>query len=177
MKKRRGYSLVECLITIGLIGAVLSIVAVVTNRVHCSCRRVAETSAAELELERFSAQLRSDAHRAVSVEKVEGNGDETPFTGLLLELADGSSVNYSLHTDYLERLRRPAGEAAQRETYRFPKSFSAVWQIDQERPRPLVSLRMDPTADIGTYNSIGMRSIRINAAVGVLPRPFSPEES
>ena len=174
MRTRRGHSLVECLITIGLIGATLSILAVAMSRMHRSCLRVSQASTAELELERFALQLRTDAHQALSVER-DGANDATAGT-LLFTLADDLSVKYTLQATRVERLLRRGDEVRHRETYRLPKSFTAAWQVRTDRSSPLVSLKLEP-GPVGSSVSLGFQSIQIDAAVGLFPSLLPSDES
>jgi type II secretory pathway pseudopilin PulG len=176
MRTRRGHSLVECLITIGLIGATLSIVAVAMSQMRLSCRRVSEASAAELELERFAVQLRSDAHQALSVER-EGSDDANETSGtLLFKLSDERSVKYTLRTTHLERLLERGDEIRHRETYRLPRSFTALWQVQTDRSLPLVSLKLEP-GPLGPGVPLEVQPIQIDAAVGLFPSLLSRDES
>jgi len=176
MRTRRGHSLVECLIAIGLIGATLSIVALAMSQMRRSCRRVSQASTTELELERFAFQLRTDAHQALSVE-LEGADDATAAAGtLLFNLADELSVKYTLQAVQVERLVHRGDEVRHRETYRLPKSFTAAWEVQTDRPLPLVSLKLEP-GPVGSNVSLGFQSIQIDAAVGLFPSLLPSDES
>ena len=174
MRTRRGHSLVECLIAIGLIGATLSIVAVAMSQMHRSCRRVSEASTTELELERFAFQLRTDAHQAISVEREGANG--ATADALLFGLAHELSVKYTLQATHVERLLHRGDEVRHRETYRLPKSFTAAWQVRTDRSSPLVSLRLEP-GPVGSSVSLGFQAIQIDAAVGLFPSLLPSDES
>ena len=176
MRTRRGHSLVECLITIGLIGATLSVVAVAMSQMRRSSQRVSEASMTELELERFSLQLRTDAHRALSVEREGANGANATAGTLLFGLADELSVKYTLQATHVERLLHRGDEVRHRETYRLPKSFTAAWQVQTDRPAPLVSLKLEP-GPVGSSVSLGFQAIQIDAAVGLFPSLLPSDES
>ena len=68
MKSRRGYSLIECLVTIALIGTAMTTVAVSMSGMQLACQRVREETIAEMELQRLAVQLRADAHEALSAQ-------------------------------------------------------------------------------------------------------------
>ena len=176
MRTRRGYSLVECLITIILIGATLSVVAVAMSRMRLSCVRVSRASTEELELERFALQLRTDAHQALSVEEEEGNDATATGPALVFRLADGRWVQYTVQATHVERLLHRGDEVRHRETYRLPKSFAAVWQVQTDRSLPLVSLKLEP-GPIGSSVSLGFQTIQIDAAVGLFPSQLPSDES
>jgi type II secretory pathway pseudopilin PulG len=176
MRTRRGHSLVECLIAISLIGATLSIVAVAMNQIRRTCRRVSEVSTVELELQRFAAQLRADAHQALSVEQTGANDANAAGGTLLLSLAGERSVKYTLRATHVERLLHRGDELRQRETYGLPKSVTAAWQVQTDRSLPLVSLKLEP-GPVESGRPQGIQSIQINAAVGLFPALLSSDES
>lgn len=172
MRKRRGYSLVECLVAIGLIGATFSTLTVALTGVCRCCQRVGEESATEIELERFAAALRADAHVALSASLEDAADPNQPARVLRLPLADEQSVKYTLRAGYIERVLQSNDELRHRETYRLPKSFATRWQVDRDRSRPMVSLMLDP----GSAGPLGFQAMRIDAAVGLLgPAPTEQE--
>jgi len=176
MKSRRGHSLVECLISVGLIGAVMSTVAVAMHGMRRSCRTVREESTSQLELGRFAAQLRTDAHRALSVNR-KGSVDPSVAADVVsFALAAEVSVEYTLQATQIERLLRTGGEIRHRETYRMPISCTAGWQVQTDRASPLVSLILQP-ASTQPGGPLGFQTIQIDAAVGLLPPPPPRDES
>lgn len=174
MRTRRGHTLVECLITIGLIGATLSIVAVAMNQIRLASQRVGQAATTEIDLERLALQLRTDAHRARSVKQEPAN-DATGGT-LWFSLDDELSAKYTLRTTHLERRLQRGDEVRHRETYRLPKSFTAEWQVQTDRSSPLVSLKLEP-GPVGSSISLGFQTIQIDAAVGIFPSPLPSDES
>ena len=176
MKKRQGYSLVECLVAIGLISATLSTVAVATSGMYRCCQRVRGESVTELELERLAAGLRADAHQALSV-KLDGHTDtEEAVDTLVLTLADERSVQYTLRAQRVERVLHYGDEVRHRETYRLPASFTARWEIERNRLLPMASLLLDP-GPVGSNSPLGFQAMRIDAAVGLLQPLLAPRES
>jgi len=177
MRTRRGYYLAECLVAIALMGATFSTVAVATSGMYRCCRRVREESAGELELVRLAAQLRADAHQALSVRE-EGPADAKAAAAktLLLTLGDERSVHYTLRAGRVERVLSRGDEPAHRETYRLPGSFTARWQVGDGRPARMVSLMLVP-GPVGSNTPSGSQAIRIDAAVGLLGPPPVPHKS
>jgi type II secretory pathway pseudopilin PulG len=176
MRNRRGHSLIECLVTIGLIGMTLSIVAVAMSQMRRSCQRVGEASTAELELERFSFQLRTDAHRALSAKRKAADGEGPNGPELLFTLADRQRVKYTLQTTRVERLLYQGDEVRHRDSYGLPKSFTGDWELRTDRSSPLVSLKLEP-GSVESVGPMGYQSIQIDAAVGLLPSPRPRDES
>ncbi len=175
MRTRRGHTLVECLIAIGLIGVVMSTLAVAMHGMHRSCQSVRKDSTTDLELGRLAAQLRTDAHRALSVKQKDS--DEPEGTAAVsFALTAGVSVEYTLRATHVERLLRAGDEIRHRETYRLPNSSTATWQLRTDRTSPLVSLILQPvSAELG--GPLGSGTIQIDAAVGLLPPPLPRDKS
>lgn len=167
MRKRGGFSLVECLIAISLMAVVFSTIAVAMSGLRRCSRRIREESQVELDLERFSSQLRADAHLALSVDLEDSADPGSAANTLLLTLTDERSVRYTLQARSIQRVLRQGEEPRHRETYRLPPSCTAHWQVDVDRPSPMVSLRIDPGAADST-NPFGFQAMRIDAAVGLL---------
>ena len=176
MRNRRGHSLVECLITIGLIGATMSTVAVAMHGMRRSCRTVREESATQLELGRLAAQLRTDAHRALSVKQDNSVDPTATANAVSFSLAADVSVEYTLQATQIERLLRSGDEIRHRETYRLPVSVTAGWQVRTDRASTLVSLILQP-ASAALGGPLGFQTIQIDAAVGLLPPPLPRDES
>ena len=114
MRRRGGYTLVECLIAIALIGVTMTVVAVAMSGMHRACRRVRQDAAIEMELQRFAAQFRADAHLAVSAQQEDSAEGNAPTGTLLLTLNDRESVRYTLRAQFVER--QCAGNDRLRET-------------------------------------------------------------
>ncbi len=176
MRTRQGHTLIECMVAIVLLGATLATVSVAISGVYRCRQRVGEESATELDLQRFAAQLRADAHRAVSVKKEKPDDSGEAVNTLLLTLTDGRSVEYTVEGRYVERVLRQGDRSRHRETYRLAKAFAAHWQVQRDRPSPLVSLMLDPATG-GANGPLGIQTIRIDAAVGLLRSPIAPHES
>ena len=181
MRTRRGSSLFECLIAIGLIGATFSTVAVAMSGMYRTHRRVRGEAGRELELERFAAQLRADAHQALSVEEetVADPNAADPNAAvkiLSLTLPGGRSVHYTLQERRVERVLRRGDELLHRETYRLPGAFIARWGVARDRSWPMVSLMLEP-GPAGPDSPLGFQAMRIDAAVGLLRSPPAPNES
>jgi type II secretory pathway component PulJ len=129
MTARSGYTLIESTVAITMIGAVLGSVALSLHATRQANRRVRDEVASELELGRFTAQLRSDAHQAQSARLDSGKTPHSPLphagegsgkTGseasgsaskeagaaplvLSLALADGRIARYTLQAQGIER--------------------------------------------------------------------------
>ncbi len=167
MRTRGGSNLVECLIAISLIAVVFSTIAVAMSGLRRGNRRVRQEAQVELDLQRFSSQLRADAHLALSVDLENPTDPDGAANTLALTLMDERSVRYTLQAGSIQRVLRQGEEPRHRETYRLPPSCTADWQVDADRPSPMVSLKIDPGAADST-GPLGFQAMRIDAAVGLL---------
>lgn len=176
MRKRSGYSLVECLVAIALIGATMTTVAVAMSGMQRASQRVRGEIASEMELQRFAVQLRADTHAALSaVEETEENGGAAARS-IRLALSDEKSVQYSLEAGCIQRVQRRGDELLHRETYRLPEMYSAHWELEKNGSASMVSLKLEPEP-VELSGRMGDRPLQINAAVGLLSRPLEQVKS
>lgn len=169
MRKRPGYSLVECVVAIGLIAATFTIVAVATAGMQRAIGRIRADAETELALERLAVQLRADAHEAVEAEPSAPGADGSP--GLLrLTLGETRSIDYAIAAKRIERRVRRGGAVVHRETYRLPDTSGVHWELSGGSSAPVVILRIDPAAP-GSADSIAGHGMEIQAAVGLLQPP------
>jgi type II secretory pathway pseudopilin PulG len=176
MKTRRGHSLVECVIAIGLIGATFTTVAVAMSGMYRTSRRVCRAAGTELDLERFAAQLRGDAHQSLSVKEDIVTSPSGDAKTLSLTLTSERSVYYTLREGHVERVLRRGDALQHRETYRLSGAFTARWFVDRDRARPMVSLILEAGA-AGASSPLGFQAMRIDAAVGLLRPLPAPSQS
>ncbi len=176
MRTRQGYTLVECMVAIVLIGVTLATVSVALSGVYRCRQRVGEESAMELDLQRFAVQLRADAHDAVSAEEQKPDEPDAAVVTLLLKLTDDRSVEYTLEGRHVERVLRQGDRLRHRDTYRLPKAYAAHWQVRRDRPLPIASLMLNPETT-GGNGPLRIRAIRLDAAVGLLRGPIAPNKS
>ncbi len=172
MKKHRGYSLIECLVTIALIGTVMTTVAVSMSGMQRACHRAGEETSAEMELQRLAAQLRADAHEALSGQQEDGAGTDpkTPAGVLRLVLNDEEEIRYTLGARTVNREHRRNKEVVHRESYRIPAGYAVGWKLDTGNPLPIVSLQFEP--EPGCIGSpTGIRALEVAAVIGVLGQP------
>ena len=197
MRKRRGYSLVECLATFALIGTALTMVAVSMNGMQRACQRVRDDTLTEMELQRLALQLRTDAHAAASAREVVAADDGSQPDTLRLVLNGEESVDYMAAADVVRRELRRSEQVLHRETYRLPTAYTAQWMLEtgnpsenqgKESPReenqqagprvaagardphPVVSLRLEPEP-VDRGGRPGGRALSISAAVGLIGPP------
>ncbi len=175
MRRRKGFTLVECLAAIAMIGAAMTTVAVAMSGMHRACQRVREEIASEMELQRLAVQLRADAHEALSAKQEEGEEENAAPGSVLLALGNEESVQYTVQAGHIQRVQRRGDELLHRETYRLPEEYSAHWELKKNGSAPMVSLKLEPHP-VELSGRMGDRPVQINAAVGLLTQgPTQPE--
>jgi prepilin-type N-terminal cleavage/methylation domain-containing protein len=167
MKRRRGFSLVECVVAIGLIAVAFTTVAVATGGIRRALARLRADVEIELAIERLAIQLRADAHEALAADLPAPVEQAAPAGSLRLTLNGQRRIDYSIRADRIERVVRRQGTVAHRETYRLPESPAACWALSSEGAAPIVALKIAP-APPGGADSIARRGVEIQAAVGLL---------
>jgi len=172
MRSRRGHTLAECLIVITLVATVMGTVSLTLHSLYQADRRVRDTVAHEKSLDRFAAQLRSDAHQAVSATIGQPSSESDPATELQLELAGDETIQYRIHEQNIERVVRRADTVQHRETYPLPTS-SPGWQLREDGTSPVVSLALELDARDQANGRLAQRQYRVDAAVSVV-RPLLP---
>ena len=146
MKRRRGHSLVECLMAISLMTVAFGTVIVALEGMFRASRQVRNEAEMQLELVRFAAQFRADVHQALAVEADGLDDPGATATAILLPLPEGRTVRYTLGPGRVERVLSRGDAVEHRETYRLPRSWSPGWQVQTDRSRPVVSLVLEPTS-------------------------------
>jgi type II secretory pathway pseudopilin PulG len=176
MKKRNAYSLVECLATLAIIATVMTTVAVSMSGLHRACRHVQRDTASEMDLQRFAAQLRTDAHGALSAQQEVAEADDNTVGSMLLLLGEEESVRYTVTADRIQREHLQNEKVIHRESYRIPETCQARWKVKENGSAPMVSLQLDP--DPADPNGpLGQQTIQVNAAIGLLKPSPAPIES
>ncbi len=175
MSRRNGYTLVECLVVIALIGTAMTTVAVAMSGMHRAGQRVRAETAVEMDLQRFAVQLRADAHEALSAEQEDGDDDKGSAPTLRLTLRDDETVRYTVGEETVQRERRRGDERVHRETYRLPQAYTAHWELEESGLVPMVRMKLEPEP-VELSSPMGTETIQIDAAVGVIRRrPAQPK--
>ena len=172
MRTRRGHTLVEVLVAITLFGVTLSTIGLTLHTMARSERQVAVALDADRELERLTVQLRQDAHQATSASTADVGEQTPPQSVLSFVLPDEETVQYTLQSGRIERVLRHQQTVRHRETYRLPAAAVGRWQVQTERPVPMVSLVLD-LAQANSSMPIGAGTCRVDAAVQLFP-PHAP---
>lgn len=167
MTVRRGYSLIETLVAIALITTTFSTIVVTLDGMFRASRGVRGEAESQLDLERFAARFRGDAHEALSVESKQEGGESGAGT-LAFALADGRTARYTIEPGGVGRVLSGGEKAEHRDTYRLPRYVAATWRLQTDRPRPIVSLVLTPKPGTGKSGPTAYQVSRVDASVGLL---------
>ncbi len=167
MRHRRGYSLIECLVAMGLAATTFTLVATSLYGMYRSSHLVREDVDLQRQWGRFAEQFRADTHEAMSIEIAKDKPENSART-LTLALPEGHTVRYTLQPKRIERVLCEGDNVRHRETYRMPPRSTSRWSEQTERTLPMISLVVvrEP-ATAGAASPLG-RTMRIDAALGLL---------
>lgn len=174
--RRRGYTLAECLIVITLIATTMGTVALTLHALCRADRCMRDTVAYERSLDRFVAQLRSDAHQAVSATIAEPSSEADPATELRFALSGEQVIQYMVQAQNIERVVRRAQTIQHRETYPLPAS-STGWQLREDGASPIVSLVVEPDDRGRGKEQVASRKCRVDAAIRLIRSPLPTSEN
>jgi hypothetical protein len=122
------------------------------------------------ELSRLARQLRTDAHEAAkaTLARESPPSRETrrdiPAT-LTVSLRDGRTIEYAIESSSLARRVRRGDALLHRESYFLPPPWTARWQIDATRERPVVSLELVGQAKEPKGAPLGTKTLRVDATL------------
>lgn len=171
MRRREGYSLIECLIAMALATSALTVVALTTTGVHQAQRRVERQSSSERDLYRLASQLRTDAHQARSASRENAESDTVE-----LVLSDQGSVDYTLQKGRVVRVQHRNDDVVHQETYGLPDGYTTQWELGENGSPGMVTLKLTPVP-VQEGTPIQGQPQQINAAVGLLPHQPAQAES
>jgi len=169
MKRRRGYSLLECLVVISLLASILGTVGWTMHALHRTDRRLGDALLASGALERLAGQLRADAHLAESAAASPASGETPAGRELSLTLPAERSVRYTLLPRAVERVVRRGTTLEHRETYPVVAT-AAGWQVTPS----LISLTVQFEPQAPAVPNATVRTGRIDAAVRLVRTPAAP---
>lgn len=176
MRKHNGYTLVECLAAIAMIGTAMTTVAVSMSGIHVAYRQMESDSFGEMEWQRLAVQLRTDAHQARSASQ-EGETDENqPGNTLRLTLHEKEVLRYIVDGRQVRREHSRNDKVVHREDYRLPENCTAHWVLKTDGPSSVASLELE----LDSAETIGQAAhpvLQIDAAVGLFrpsPAPKTP---
>jgi prepilin-type N-terminal cleavage/methylation domain-containing protein len=151
MRRRRGYTLIEMLVVLSAASTVLSISAVLVHRTMRMAAQAQAFHTEEATAWRLSAQLRSDAAGATTI-NLSSVDEEVTVT---LETSEGSSVIYQLKPQQIERSQELEGGREARDLFVLPSV--AGWKA--EAIEQSAALKIEATSSL--------RSARLPAPIPI----------
>lgn len=172
-RRRRGFSLLELLVVMSLLGAAMMMITVSLHGLYRAEAGLRGDLDREHALEQFLTRWRWDAHTSTTVQS--GNDAAGP-SGLTLSLADGRTVIYAATSQGMERIVSSNGEILQRETFLLAGRPTANWKVE-ERPEAgsIVTLHLELPSRRGSAS----QAFDFQSALGILrgAPPLSPSEA
>jgi hypothetical protein len=157
--RRRGYSLIECLVLITVMSLLIGLSAG-TIQLLLRLDRAGRTASEEaVALGRLARDFRDDAHQAAPVDPPGRSPDR-----IVLSLGDSKSVEYAIRPVDVLRTVRSGEKVLRRETYLRPARASARIDVAIDGSGPIASMVFDrPSSDrdISSYHDY-----RIEAELG-----------
>lgn len=166
--RRRGYSLIECIVLISVLSALIGLSAGTIQLLLKLDRAGRAASEEAVALARLARDFRDDAHEAPPVDPPGRSTDR-----VVLTLSESKTVEYTIRPGDVLRTVRQGEKVLRHETYRRPARASARIDVAIDGPRPIASMVFDrPSSDrdISAYHDY-----RIEAELGkhgrLKPRP------
>ena len=143
MKRRRGISLAELLLTMSACTVVLTTSATLIHRALHTQSRTRSFCDGQRSALRLADGFRRDVHAARSVKIGDAAQAGSPL--VVLEMTGGQSIEYRHDGGRIERLHKAGGGVTAREMFEFPAGSQA--QAEQPSPQ-LVRLSILPPAEV-----------------------------
>lgn len=161
--RRSAVSLVEMQVVITLMAVLVGLTGVCLHSMVRAQDRLRNSAQRRASLDRFSLQLRTDAHAAVAARL---DADQATRT-LVFTAADGSEIVYRAEASEVSRMVRHGETVRHRDTYQLPGVASVEWELSEEA-QLVVVLDSVPAQGVGKYATAP--PMRIEASVGVQAR-------
>jgi prepilin-type N-terminal cleavage/methylation domain-containing protein len=140
MKRRSGFTLIEMLVAIMLVGAALGTIVLALHAVHAADRRVRGAIEFEAQLARLTADFRRDVHNAEAVQSVAIRD----AGGVQLTLPQQQTVTYYTTVHGAASELKQADQVLRRASYFLPAA-AVAWQITGNADSSQVTCRLSPT--------------------------------
>jgi prepilin-type N-terminal cleavage/methylation domain-containing protein len=168
-KHRSGYSLIELLVVIGIMGTAMVIVTLSMHTLYRADHRLRYDWDRQHNVERLTWQLRSDAHAADSV-TVSKKPDDPLARVLTLSLPGARTIEYSLAKQGVDRTLKREGTAEHHDRFPFSSTSGNFWIVDATREQPLIALHLLDHWAENDSNNVERDVTVIQAAVGLSRR-------
>jgi prepilin-type N-terminal cleavage/methylation domain-containing protein len=174
LRSRRGFTLVELLVTVTILTFLLGLVAMVTHTLFRSQRSIRAEMLWRRSAARLSLKFREDAHAATKAELASADGSAGP-PRVTLVLSPEQQVQYRTlaETPQIERVVIRGGAAVGRDTYRLPAGARTTLELAEQDAWTLLVL----TVKSGDRTRAARPALRIEAVVGLSGGPAAEPEN
>jgi len=173
---RRGFTLVEMLAVMAVFSVTLSTIVLTLHALQKAGDRAHSNVSAGVELDRFTAQFRTDAHAARTFTVSPTEPANSAAHVLALTLPNEQIVEYQLSADQILRRVRSGDVDQHRESYRVQPLLEQGWTVTANTSSPLVTINLQPAKDRGNHPR-GLAPLSVHAAVGLTsPAPVAPSK-
>lgn len=161
MKHRSGYTLIEALTVISILGATLVPVTATIHVLYQTDHRLQDGLVRDSSVERLGEQLRMDAHQATDARVDAG----MPTASLQLTTSNQQTIRYSVVGDGVERTVFQGDERKHTELYRLRGTATLDWKLEQSDESNLIVLDLA----VQSKRPDAQSSYHVEAALRVLP--------
>jgi prepilin-type N-terminal cleavage/methylation domain-containing protein len=162
----RGFTLVELIVTITLLGLLMGIATQMLVRVLQSDARMKVNYAEQHALSRLERVLREDAVIATAWTGAESRS---------FEASNGDRIQYSIRGPWVIRELSHSGDTRNREQFRLPQGVALVWPKAAERGE-LITWEVKPGAE-GVFNANNqLIAWRVVTGIGLAETPWTVGE-
>jgi hypothetical protein len=155
-------------VALSLLSVTLTTVTLTLHTLYKADHRLRDELGHESELQRLTAQLRTDAHTADTAMIGPQADDGSATDKLELSLGTGRKIQYSILSGRVERASYLAETVEHRESYRLPPLANATWQLQEDRSPPMLSLAVELRSGDRAGEQAVSSVVRIKAALRLL---------
>jgi type II secretory pathway component PulJ len=161
--RRPAVTLIEMQVVITLMAVLVGLTGVCLHGMVRAQDRLRRNVQRRVSLDRFSLQLRTDAHAANAARL----DDDQATRSLVLTAMDASEIVYRAEASEVSRTVRRGETVQHRDTYQLPGLASVQWELSDDAQLAVV-LDSAPAQGVGKYATAP--PMRLEAAVGVQAR-------
>lgn len=176
-RRRAGYSLIETLVVISVLGMLMLVSATTLHGLYSSQRRLSQTAVRQGAWFELATHIRRDAHRAAGARRSAAADGQGQLETLALDLGDDWTVEYQLDSAGVRRVeRRGSQRPPHRELFRLAPGSDAGWRlISEPGGRQRLVLHVRPAG--GERPVAADEVLFLEAVVGLLPgRPLPADQ-
>ncbi len=170
---RRGFTLTELLVVMGMAGVILTVGMGMLHRVMHEQKFADRENVMHRVAERLSSTLREDIHLASSAEIIHPGDDGE--RRLVLSRPDESTVTYVVRKNVLERTSIEKNERSHRDSFQFPDNYRLEFSNDPSHgvsfaafavPQAYLATASDKAQSVVSETDVRRAVMRVEAKVG-----------